>query len=68
MSNLDKQQSDLMAELRAYREQHTSLAELIGSTGVLQEMLYRQKHELLQKFEVSSCMNESNFKAVNLER
>lgn len=52
MSNLDKQQSDLMAELRAYREQHTSLAELVGSTGVLQETLYRQKHELLQKFEV----------------
>ncbi|KDR21313.1 hypothetical protein L798_04247 [Zootermopsis nevadensis] len=51
MSNLDKQQSDLMAELRAYREQHTSLAELVGSTGVLQETLYRQKHELLQKFE-----------------
>jgi hypothetical protein len=54
MSNLDKQQNDLMAELRAYREQHTSLAELVGSTGVLQETLFRQKQELLQKFEVSS--------------
>jgi hypothetical protein len=59
MSNLDKQQSDLMAELRAYREQHTSLAELVGSTGVLQETLYRQKHELLQKFEVSSYINQT---------
>lgn len=59
MSDLDKQQSDLMAELRAYREQHTSLAELVGSTGVLQETLYRQKHELLQKFEVSSFMNQT---------
>jgi hypothetical protein len=53
MSNLDKQQSDLMAELRAYREQHTSLAELVGSTGILQETLFRQKQQLLQKFKVS---------------
>jgi hypothetical protein len=53
MSNLDKQQSDLMAELRAYREQHAGLEELVGSTGVLQETLFRQKQELLQKFKVS---------------
>jgi hypothetical protein len=58
MSNLDKQQSDLMAELRAYREQHTSLAELVGSTGILQETLFRQKQELLQKFKVSLYINQ----------
>jgi len=54
MSVLDRQQGDLMAELRAYREQHTGLAELVGSTGILQETLFRQKQELLQKFEVRS--------------
>lgn len=54
MSVLDRQQSDLMAELRAYREQHKGLAELVGSTGILQETLFRQKQELLQKFEVRS--------------
>jgi len=54
MSVLDRQQSDLMAELRAYREQHKGLAELLGSTGILQETLFRQKQELLQKFEVRS--------------
>ena len=43
-----------MVELRAYREQHTSLAELVGSTGVLQETLYRQKQELLHKFKVTN--------------
>ncbi|KAJ9592256.1 hypothetical protein L9F63_001257, partial [Diploptera punctata] len=37
-TDLDRQQTDLMTELRAYREQHTSLAELIGSTGILQEL------------------------------
>ena len=52
MVNLERQQSDLMSELRAYREQHTSLAELVGSTGILQETLYRQKQELLHKFKV----------------
>ncbi|PSN48349.1 hypothetical protein C0J52_08074 [Blattella germanica] len=51
MSNLDKQQTDLMVELRAYREQHTSLAELVGSTGVLQETLYIQKQEVLRKLQ-----------------
>jgi hypothetical protein len=54
MSVLDRQQSDLMAELRAYREQHKGLVELVGSMGILQETLFRQKQELLQKFEVSS--------------
>lgn len=58
ISNLDKQQSDLMAELRAYREQHMSLAELVGSTGALQETLFRQKQELLQKFKVSLYINQ----------
>jgi len=54
MSVLDRQQNDLMAELRAYREQHKGLAELVGSTGILQETLFRQKQELLEKFEVRS--------------
>jgi hypothetical protein len=54
MTVLDRQQSDLTAELRAYREQHKGLAELVGSVGILQETLFRQKQELLQKFEVSS--------------
>jgi hypothetical protein len=56
MSVLDRQQSDLMAELRAYREQHEGLAELVGSAGVLQETLFRQKQDLLQKLEVRSCV------------
>jgi hypothetical protein len=54
MSVLDRQQGDLMAELQAYREQYKGLAELVGSTGILQETLFRQKQELLQKFEVRS--------------
>ncbi|XP_033609685.1 A-kinase anchor protein 9 isoform X6 [Cryptotermes secundus] len=58
MSNLDKQQRDLMAELQAYREQHMSLAELVGSTGVLQETLFRQKQELLQKFKEKSAVEK----------
>ncbi|KAJ4451852.1 hypothetical protein ANN_03330 [Periplaneta americana] len=58
LSNLDKQQTDLMAELRSYREQHTSLAEIVGSAGVLQETLYRQKQELLRKFEEKAVIEK----------
>lgn len=58
MSVLDRQQSDLMAELQAYREQHKGLAELVGSAGVLQETLFGQKQELLQKLEVRSYVNQ----------
>ncbi|KAJ9593813.1 hypothetical protein L9F63_027547, partial [Diploptera punctata] len=57
-TDLDRQQTDLMTELRAYREQHTSLAELIGSTGILQESLYRHKQLLLNKLQERTDIEE----------
>ncbi|XP_068081371.1 uncharacterized protein [Anabrus simplex] len=48
---LDSQQNELMVQLAAYREQHTSLAEILGSAGILQETVRRQKEELMLKLQ-----------------
>ncbi|CAG2053330.1 unnamed protein product [Timema podura] len=49
LSQISDHQNELIAELSAYREQHAGLTEVLGSTGLLQETLWRQKQELIRK-------------------